>query len=98
MKRNFAQASTDQVGKRKRPPVSCKLYDARLRKIKKMGWKPETVLNLCSRLSNTEKPPPVSYLLGDQEASLIINTVMGNAPLGSYLEYQLFDNHKLYLM
>lgn len=94
MKCNFAQASTDQVGKRKRPPVSCKLYDARSRKIKKMGWKPETVLNLCSRLANTERPPPFSYLLSDQEASSIINTVMGNVPLGSYLGYQLFDKKK----
>lgn len=94
MKCNFAQASTDQVGKRKRPPVSCKLYDASSRKIKKMGWKPETVLNLCSRLSNAEKPPPFSYLLSDQEVSSIVNTVMGNVPLGSYLGYQLFDKKK----
>ena len=59
-----------------------------------MGRKPERVLNLCSRLSNTEKPPPFSYLLSDQEASSIINTVMGNVPLGSYLGYQLFDKKK----
>ena len=32
MKCTFAQAFTDQVGKRKRPPISCKLYDARSKK------------------------------------------------------------------
>lgn len=35
MKCTFAQAFTDQVGKRKRPPISCKLYDARSKKVKK---------------------------------------------------------------
>lgn len=59
-----------------------------------MGRKPETVLNLYSRLSNTQKLPPFSYLLSGQEASSIINTVMGNVPLGSYLGYQIFDNKK----
>ena len=94
MKCSYAQAATDQVGKRKRPPVSCKLFDARSKRIKKMGWKPEIVLNLCSELAKSLKPPPFSYLLSDQEASSVINTVIGNVPLGSYLGYQLFDRKK----
>ena len=94
MKCSYAQAATDQGGKRKRPPVSCKLYDARSKRIKKMGWKPEIVLNMCNELAESLKPPPFSYLPSDQEASSLINTVMGNVPLGSYLGYQLFDKKK----
>ena len=82
MKCTYAQAATDQVGKRKRPPVSCKLYDARSKRIKKMGWKPEIDLNLCSELSKSLKPRPYSYLLSDQETSSVINAVIGNVPLG----------------
>ena len=37
MKCIYAQTATDQVGKRKRPPVSCKLYNARSKRIKKDG-------------------------------------------------------------
>ena len=81
MKCSYAQAAADQVGKRKRPPVSCKLYDARSKRIKKMGWKLEIVLNLYSELAKSLKPPPFSYLLSDQEASSVINTVIGNVPL-----------------
>ena len=94
MKCTFAQAFTDQVGKRKRPPISCKLYDARSKKIKKLGWEPGRVLDLCSKLAKESKPPPFSYLLCDQETSSAINTVIGNVPLGSYLGYQLFDKKK----
>ena len=94
MKCSYAQAATDQGGKRKRPPVSCKLYDARSKRIKKMGWKPEIVLNMCNELAKSLKPPPFSYLLSDQEASSLINTVIGNVPLGSYLGYQLFYKKK----
>ena len=95
MKCSYGQAATDQVGKRKRPPVSCKLYDARSKRIKTMGWRPEIVLNLCSELAKSLKPPPFSYLLSDQEASSVINTVIGNVPLGSYPGYQLFDRKKI---
>ena len=96
----YAQAATDQVSKRKRPPASCILYDARSKNIKKMGWKPEIVLNLCRELAKSLKPPPFSYLESDQEASSVINTVIGNVPRGSYLGYQLFDRKKtkLFLM
>lgn len=94
MKCSSTQAATDQVGKRKRPPVSCKLYDARSKRIKKMGWKPEVVLDLCNELAKSVKPPPFSYLLSDQEVSSVINTVIGNVPLGSYLGHQLFDKKK----
>ena len=95
MKCSYAQAATDQVGKRKRPPVTCKLNDARSKRIKNMGLKPEIVLNLCSELAKSLKPPPFSYLLSDQEASSVINNVIGNIPLGSYLGYQLFDRKKI---
>lgn len=61
---------------------------------KKIGWKPERVLDLCSKLVKEHKPPPFSYLLSDQETSSGINTVIGNVPLGSYLGYQLFDKKK----
>ena len=94
MKCSYAQAATDQVGKRKMPPVSCKLYDARSKRIKKMGWKPEIVLNLSNELAKSLTPPPFSYLLSDQESSSVINTVIGNVPLRSYLGYQLFDKKK----
>ena len=90
----FSDVATDQGGKRKRPPVSCKLFDARSKRIKKMGWKPEIVLNICNELAKSLKPPPFSYLLSDQEASSLINTVIGNVPLGFYLGYQLFDKKK----
>ena len=59
-----------------------------------MGWKPEIVLNICNELAKSLKPPPFSYLLSDQEASSLINTVIGNVPLGFYLGYQLFDKKK----
>ena len=59
-----------------------------------MGWKPEIVLNMCNELAKSLKPPPFSYLLSDQEASSLINTVIGNVPLGFYLGYQLFDKKK----
>ena len=63
-------------------------YDAKSKRIKKIGWKPEIVLNLCNELGKSLKP------------SSVINTVIGNVPLGSYLGYQLFDreNPKLFLM
>ena len=94
MKCSYAQAATDEGGKRKRPPVSCKLYDARSKRIKKMGRKPEIVLNMWNELAKSLKPRPFSYLLSDQEASSLINTVIGNVPLGSYPGYQLFDKKK----
>ncbi|RMX48382.1 hypothetical protein pdam_00025035 [Pocillopora damicornis] len=94
MKCSYAQAATDQGGKRKRPPVSCKLYDARSKRIKKMGRKPEIVLNMWNELAKSLKPRPFLYLLSDQEASSLINTVIGNVPLGSYPGYQLFDKKK----
>jgi len=59
-----------------------------------MGWKPEIVLNLCNELAKSLKSPPFSYLLSDQEVSSVINTVIGNVPLGYYLGYQLFDRKK----
>jgi hypothetical protein len=42
-------------------------------------------------LKQRDKPPPFSYLLSDQEASLTVNTVFGNMPLGSCLAYQMQD-------
>ena len=77
----FSDVATDQGGNRKRPPVSCKLYDARSKRI-------------IDELAKSLKPPPFSYLLSDQEASSLINTVIGNVPLGFYLGYQLFDKKK----
>ena len=95
MKCSNAQAANDQVGKRKRLPLSCKLhcklYDAGSKRIKKMDWKPEMVLNVRSELAKSLKPPPFSYLLSGQEASSVINTLISNVPLGSYLGYQLFE-------
>ena len=94
MKCTYAQAATDQAGERKRPSVSCKLYDAKSKRIKNMGWKPEIVLNLCGELAKSLKPPNFSYLLSDQEASSVINNVIGNVSLGSYLGYQPSDRKK----
>ena len=57
MKCSYAQAATDQVDKRKRPPVSCKPYDAKSKRIKKIGWKPEIVLNLRNELGKSQVTP-----------------------------------------
>lgn len=91
MKCTFVQAKTDQEGKRKRNPISCKLYDARSKKIAKQGWESERVMNMCSQLGKDSNPPPFSYLLSDQECSSVTDTVVGSVPAGSYLSYQLFD-------
>lgn len=90
MKCTFAQAKTDQLGKRIRNPTACKLYDARAKKIKN-GWEQEEVLQLCSKLSKESRPPPFSYLLSDQSCSSKTDTVIGRVPVGCYLGYQLFD-------
>ena len=54
----FAQARTDQKGKRKCNPISSKLYDARSKKTKRLGWQTGRVLNnMCSQLSSNPKHP-----------------------------------------
>ena len=55
------------------------------------GWKQKSVMEMCQYLSNEEKRSPFTYLLSDQECSIIVNTVFGNVPLGSALAYQLTD-------
>ena len=78
----FAQASCDRDGKRKRPPVKCKLYDARSKLLRQEGWDQELVMQKCGGMSEGERrPPPCSYLLSDQEQSMQINTVLGGVPL-----------------
>ena len=95
MKCTFAQAFTDQVGKRKRPPISCKLYDARSKKkLKNLGGNQEESWIYAVSLPKKANHPPFSYLLCDQETSSAISTVIGNVPRGSYLGYQLFDKKK----
>ena len=84
MKCTFVKASSDQGGKRKLAPVTCKLYDARGKHLKLNGWKQQD-------LSNEEKHSPFSYLISDQECSTATHTVLGNVPLGSTLGYQLTD-------
>ena len=49
---------------------------------------------LSTNLPKVSSHPLFSYLLSDQEASSLINTVIGNVPLGFYLGYQLFDKKK----
>ena len=87
----FAQASSDRGGNRKRPPVVCKLYDARSKCLKRNGWNHQDILAKCGEMASRQNPPPCSYLLSDQESALNVNTVFGNVPLGSYLSYQLTD-------
>lgn len=91
MKCTFVKASSDQGGKRKLAPVTCKLYDARGKHLKLNGWKQEDVMEMCHYLSTEEKHSPFSYLLSDQECSSATHTVFGNVPLGSTLGYQLTD-------
>ena len=87
---HYARAATDQDGARKRDPVKCKLYDARGPDAK-AGLSSCHVMDHVSQLKRQEKPPPFSYLLSDQEPTMLINTVFGNMPLGSCLSYQLQD-------
>ena len=49
------------------------------------------VMSEVSYLRQKEKPPPLSYLIADQEPVLKINTIFGNVPLGSCLSCQLQD-------
>ena len=82
---NYARAATDRSGERKRNPVRCKRYEPR-------GPGPRQV-DMQHVLSNVEimriknKPPPFSYLLSDEEPTIKVNSVFGNAPLGSPLAY-----------
>lgn len=91
MKCTFVKGSSDQGGKRKLAPVTCKLYDARDKDLKLNGWKQQDVMEMCHYLSNEEKHSPFSYLLSDQECSTTTHTVFGNVSLGSTLGYQLTD-------
>ena len=86
----FARAETDRDQKRSRDPIRCKLYEARGPPIRS-GFSSEHVARHVGLLSNRDKPPPFSYLLSDQEPSLVINTVFGNVTLGSCLAYQMLD-------
>lgn len=65
----FVKAPSDQGGKRKLAPVTCKLYDARGKHLKLNGWKQQYVMEMCHYLSKGEKHYPFSYLLSDQECS-----------------------------
>lgn len=87
----FVQPSTDRDGQRKKPPVTCKLYDARSKSLRFEGWKREVVLRMCEQAKQKGKKPPCSYLLADQEAPAHVNTFFGNAPIGCILSYQLND-------
>ena len=91
---SFARADTDKKKERKRPPVTCKFYDAQSAELGAEGWKRETVFKMCTELSNYEKKSPASYLLLDQEPTSFVNTVIGNVPVGSYMGCQLFDIDK----
>ena len=91
MKCTFVKASSDQGGKRKLAPVTCKLYDAWGKHLKLNGWKHQDVMEMCHCLSTEGKHSPFSYLLSDQECSSATHTVFGNVPLGSTLGYQLTD-------
>ena len=91
MKCVFVKASTDKGSKRKLPPVTCKLYDARGENLKLSRWKQHDVMEMCNYLSKDEKQSPFSYLLSDQECSMAIHTVFENVHLGSTLAYQLSD-------
>lgn len=42
-------------------------------------------------MKKRDKKTPSCYLLPDQEASTVVNTVFGNGPVGSILSYQLKD-------
>lgn len=83
MKCIFVKASSDQGGKRKLAPVTCKLYDARGKHLKLNLWKQQDVMEMCHYLSTEEKHSPFSYLLSDQECSSATKTVFGSVPLGS---------------
>lgn len=94
MKSTFAKSCKDKENKRKRDPIACKLYNADAKRMKSINGRERDILAMSYTLSQEKRKPPFSYLLGDQQCSQIINTVLGNVPLGSYLGYQLFDERK----
>ena len=61
----FVQASTDRDGQRKKPPVTCKLYDARSKSLRSEGWKREVVLRMCEQITKKTKNlhVPTCYLI-----------------------------------
>lgn len=58
MKCTFVKASSDQGGKRKLVPATCKLHDPRGKHLKLNGWKQQDVMEMCHYLSNKEKHSP----------------------------------------
>ena len=89
MATHYARAATDR-GSRKRKPVLAKLYDARSHSACEK-FPTDFVLKEVAYLQSKTKPPPISYLLADQEPSVLVNTVFGNVMAGSVLSYQLQD-------
>lgn len=83
----FVRPSTDCDGQRKKPLVTCKLYDAGSKSLRFERWKREVVLRMCEHGKQKDKKPPCSYLLADQEVPAHVNTVFGNAPIGCILSY-----------
>ena len=86
---HYARAATDRRGEQNRDPVKCKLYEARGPGLRQVDM--QHVLSKVEILRTKNKPPPFSYLLSDQEPTIKVNAVFGNAPLGSPLAYQLHD-------
>ncbi len=89
MSTHYARSATGKKP-RKRKPVTAKLYDAR-GKHANNGFSRQEIMDEVSRLKSKSKPPPFSYVLADQEPSVLVNTVFGNVAVGSILSYQLQD-------
>lgn len=90
MKCVFTKSGYEHDKKRKREAVSCKLYDARRKNLRK-SFTSTSVMNICNVLSQQDRPPPFSYLLSDQEYCSTVKSVFGEVPVGSALGYQLKD-------
>ena len=51
------------------------------------GFSRQEIMDEVSRLKSKSKPPPFSYLLADQEPSVLVNTVFGNVAVVKVLDY-----------
>ena len=89
MKCTFFDSSKDRDKCRKRNPVTLKLYDA---KIVPIIQTPQCILGFGKLLVNKRHPPPFSYISQNQSYSLLRETQVGNAPLGSTMWIQMQDS------
>ena len=89
---HYACSATNEKT-RKRKPVTTKLCDARSEHAH-TSLPRQQVMDEVSWLKSMSKPPQFSYLLADQEPSVLLNSTFRNVTIGSTLSYQRQDNGK----